>query len=71
MNASSNMSETAPLGATVVPGGINFSLFSRTASGVELLLFDREEDAAPSRVIPIDAAAPHSVVLLFSKAEST
>ncbi|QDU47351.1 hypothetical protein Mal52_58800 [Symmachiella dynata] len=71
MNALTNMSETAPLGATVVPGGVNFSLFSRTASGVELLLFDREEDAAPSRVIPIDAAAPHSVVLLFSKAGPT
>lgn len=56
MNALTNISESAPLGASVVPGGVNFSLFSRTASGVELLLFDHEEDAAPSRVIPIDAA---------------
>jgi len=39
-----------------VPGGVNFSLYSRTASAVELLLFDRE-DATPSRVIPIDAAS--------------
>ena len=43
-----------PLGATVIEGGVNFSLFSRTATGVELLLFDREDDATPSRVIPID-----------------
>ena len=42
------------LGATVIDGGVNFSLFSRTATGVELLLFDREDDASPSRVIPID-----------------
>src|SRR3954447_12117492 len=43
-----------PLGATVIEGGVNFSLFSRTATGVELLLFDREDDASPSRVISID-----------------
>ena len=43
-----------PMGATVIDGGVNFSLFSRTATGVELLLFDREDDASPSRVIPID-----------------
>jgi glycogen operon protein len=36
-----------------VDGGVNFSLFSRTASEVELLLFDSEE-AVPSRVVPID-----------------
>ena len=35
-----------PLGATVVDGGVNFSLFSRTATGVELLFFDREDDAS-------------------------
>jgi isoamylase len=46
-----------PLGATVVAGGVNFSVFSRSAAGIELLLFDRVEDAHPSRVIPIDPAA--------------
>ena len=45
--------QPAPLGATVVDGGCNFSLFSRTASGVELLLFDREDGAA-SRVVQLD-----------------
>ncbi len=47
--------QAVPLGAAVVDGGVNFSLFSRHASSVELLLFDREDDATPSRVIPIDS----------------
>ena len=37
-----------PLGATVVAGGVNFSIYSRDASGVELLLFDREDDGHPT-----------------------
>src|SRR2546422_10056491 len=45
------------LGATVHPGGVNFSVFSRAASGVELLLFDREDDARATRVIRLDPAA--------------
>jgi len=45
---------SAPLGATVLPGGVNFSMFSRNASGVELLLFDREDDPHPARQITLD-----------------
>jgi glycogen operon protein len=45
---------SAPLGATVCPDGVGFSIFSRKASGVELLLFDREDDARPAQVINID-----------------
>jgi glycogen operon protein len=45
---------SAPLGATLVPRGANFSVYSRNASAVELLLFDRENDSRPARVIPID-----------------
>ncbi len=48
--------QAAPLGATVSPDGVNFSVFSREATGVDLLLFDAE-DARPSRVIPIDPLA--------------
>jgi isoamylase len=48
---------SCPIGATVIGKGVNFSLFSRTATGVELLLFDREDDASPSRVIPFDRVA--------------
>src|SRR5205809_4767398 len=43
-----------PLGASVTEGGVNFSVFSRHASGMQVVLFDREEDARPSRVIDID-----------------
>jgi isoamylase len=50
------MSLAAPLGATVLEDGVNFSLFSRSASGVELLFFDREDDARPARVISLDPA---------------
>src|SRR5215472_12309063 len=47
---------SSPLGATIVPGGVNFSVFSRGATAVDLLLFDREDDPRP-RVIPIDPLA--------------
>src|SRR5271166_4430857 len=43
-----------PIGATLVPGGANFSVFSRSAAGIDLLFFDRVDDSRPSRVIPID-----------------
>ena len=43
-----------PIGAALVPGGANFSIFSRSAASIELLFFDRVDDARPSRVIPID-----------------
>ena len=45
---------SAPIGATAVPGGVNFSVYSRNASGVELLLFEREDDAQPARSIMLD-----------------
>jgi glycogen operon protein len=46
--------EPAPLGSSVVPGGVNFSVYSRSASRVELLFFDRAENATASRVFAID-----------------
>src|SRR5271166_5242541 len=60
MNPVENTSQSAPLGATVVPGGVNFSVFSRNASGVELLFFNREDDSRPARVFPIDPATNHT-----------
>jgi isoamylase len=45
-----------PLGATVYPEGVNFSVYSKNADGVELLLFDRDENPRPSRVISLDLA---------------
>jgi glycogen operon protein len=45
---------SAPLGAAVRPSVVNFSLFSRKASRVELMLCDREDQARPTQVINID-----------------
>jgi glycogen operon protein len=43
-----------PVGATVSPEGVNFSVFSKNATAVEVLLFDRVEDPRPARVISLD-----------------
>ena len=46
-----------PIGATLIDGGCNFSVFSRSAASIELVLFDHVEDSRPSRVIPLDPSA--------------
>jgi isoamylase len=46
-----------PLGASLVDGGVNFCVFSRRASAVELLLFDDAGAEEPARVIRLDARA--------------
>ena len=43
-----------PLGATVLPGGVNFSVFSRQATRVELLLFDGAEEYSPTHAIDLE-----------------
>ena len=43
-----------PIGATVYRQGVNFSVYSRTATSIELLFFDAAEDAVPARVIPLE-----------------
>src|SRR5207244_4937505 len=48
---------SSPLGATPSPGGVNFSVFSRHATGVELLLFDGVDDLKAARVVRLDPAA--------------
>lgn len=40
-----------PVGASVTPKGINFCLFSKNATAVELLLFDRPDAPEPSHVL--------------------
>ncbi len=47
---------SAPLGATVGGGGVNFSVFARSAELIELLLFDDVDATKPERVIPLDPA---------------
>ncbi len=51
---------SAPLGATVASGGVNFSVFSRSATGMELLLFDGADDARPARVVRMDPVTNHT-----------
>lgn len=45
-----------PLGATINPGGVNFSVFSKNGTAVELLLFDHAEASSPSQVFRLDPA---------------
>ena len=46
---------SAPLGATVCPGGVNFSIFSKHAELIELLLFDHANAAKPTRVLSLQS----------------
>ena len=43
-----------PLGATLVNGGVNFSVFAKHSGGAQLLLFDDVDAPKPSRVIDLD-----------------
>ena len=55
-----NAGRSAPLGATVDPGGVNFSVFAKHAERIELLLFDDRNAAAPARVMALDSPAHRS-----------
>jgi glycogen operon protein len=46
--------QSFPLGATVTPCGVNFSLFSRNCRSVELLLFRADDPLHPIRVVRLD-----------------
>jgi len=46
--------QSFPLGATVHNDGVNFCLFTKNASAVELLLFDREDHRSPSYTFWLD-----------------
>ncbi|HEV8403459.1 MAG TPA: glycogen debranching protein GlgX [Candidatus Limnocylindrales bacterium] len=45
-----------PLGASVVPGGVNLCVYAKRATGMDVLLFDGPDDLVPGRVINLD---PH------------
>ncbi len=45
---------SSPLGASCYPEGVNFSIFSKNARQIDLLLFDNQDDIEPSRVIKLD-----------------
>ena len=42
-----------PLGATIRQDGVNFSLYSGSATGVELLLFETHASPQPLQIIPL------------------
>ncbi len=46
----------APLGATIMPGGVNFSVFAKDARAVSLLLFADPSSARPCAVLELDPA---------------
>ena len=43
-----------PIGTTVLPDGVNFSLFSESATEVALLLFDRADAKEPAQIVRFD-----------------
>ncbi|MFC2037409.1 glycogen debranching protein GlgX [Chloroflexota bacterium] len=43
-----------PLGATVYPDGVNFSVYSKSSTAMELLLFDGADAPKPSHVFALD-----------------
>src|SRR6516162_4339083 len=47
------MGSPHPLGATVRQNGVNFSLYSGSATGMELLLFDKHDSREPLQIIPL------------------
>jgi glycogen operon protein len=60
MSSDIPIGSSAPLGASMEPGGVNFSVYSKNASAIELLLFDGEDDVQPARVITLDARTHRS-----------
>jgi isoamylase len=56
-NRAANIGRSYPLGATSLPDGVNFSVFSRDASAIELLLFDDKGSSKPAQIVPIGAPA--------------
>src|SRR3954451_11283349 len=45
---------SVPLGVKLTRGGANFSVYSRDATGMELLFFDHEDSVRSSRIISLD-----------------
>jgi isoamylase len=50
-------SSSSPLGAWPSTEGVNFSVFSKHATGVQLLLFDGVDDSRPARIVRLDPSA--------------
>jgi glycogen operon protein len=55
INSKESLGQASPLGTKITDQGVNFSLFSRMASSVDLLFFDHEDDKQPSYIIKLDS----------------
>lgn len=42
-----------PIGSSIKDNGVNFSVFSKNAKSIEILLFDDKDDVKPSRIIEL------------------
>ncbi len=51
MTLKTDHGKSHPVGATVLADGVNFSLFSKYATAIELLLFDDANSPQPSQII--------------------
>jgi isoamylase len=60
MNTVVSPGKSFPIGATVYPSGVNFSVFAKGNTAVELLLFDQADDSHPSRTITLDPVTNRS-----------
>ncbi len=49
-----------PLGATVTSDGVNFSVYSKHATAIDLLLFDYVDDPAARRIVQLDRRVDRS-----------
>ena len=53
-SAIQHQGKSFPLGATLGGGGANFSVYAQHSRAAQIVLFDRVDDRAPSRVIDLD-----------------
>jgi len=60
INTDIDAGTSAPLGATPCMGGVNFSVFSKYATSVDLLLFDDARATRATRVISLDPQSHRS-----------
>ncbi len=54
MNRQILKGSTFPIGSSVMADGVNFSIFSKNSTAVELLLFNDPDDAQPNETITLD-----------------
>ncbi|MDJ0565769.1 MAG: glycogen debranching enzyme, partial [Microcystis sp. M49629_WE12] len=54
MTLKTDHGKSHPVGATVLADGVNFSLFSKYATAIELLLFDDANSPQPSQIIRLN-----------------